>query len=164
MHLSTENILVKTRCKGLENALRNEQKRRQRGKPLQLQLQAPEDGNAIFYSPKKTQQARGLQAEKEETARLAKVAKGEDKIRRQQEKEEKQRLIEERKRTRAFIKSVRIQEAEEKRRQKEEEKATKQAAMQLQNDIRHANKETKKAAVPNTANKKEAIKKKNVEE
>jgi hypothetical protein len=60
IHLSTENILVNLRCTGLENALRNEQKKQQRGKPLQLQLQAPEDGNAIFYSPKKIQQAREL--------------------------------------------------------------------------------------------------------
>ncbi|EAW23183.1 uncharacterized protein NFIA_018840 [Aspergillus fischeri NRRL 181] len=140
MHLSTENILLKLRCTGLENALRNEQKKRQRGKPLQLQLQAPEDGNAIFYSLKKVQQAQDLQAEKEEAARIAKAAKEEDKIHQQQEKEEKIRLIKEQKRIRAYNKSLRMQEAEEKRRQKEEEKAAKQASLQLQNNVKQANK------------------------
>ena len=164
MHLSTENILVKLRCTGLENALQNEQKKRQRGKPLQLQLQAPEDGNAIFYSPKKIQQARDLQAEKEEAIRLAKAAKAEDKIRRQQEKEEKKHLMEERKRIRAFNKSVRMQEAEEKRRQKEEEKTARQASIQLQNDIRQANKGKKKATEHTTAKEKEVINDKSEEE
>ncbi|KAA8651260.1 uncharacterized protein ATNIH1004_000140 [Aspergillus tanneri] len=125
---------------------------------------APEDGNAIFYSPNKVQQARNAQAEKEEAQRLARAAKEEDKIRRQQEKEEKQCLIEERKRIRAFNKSVRMQEAEEKRHRKEEEKAAKQAAIQLQNDIKQANKDKKKAIGPATAKEKEDIDMKNVQE
>jgi uncharacterized protein YdiU (UPF0061 family) len=33
-HLSTENILLRARCEGLEEALVDEKKRRQRGKPL----------------------------------------------------------------------------------------------------------------------------------
>jgi hypothetical protein len=122
------------------------------------------DGNAIFYSPKKIQQARNLQAEKEEATRLAKAAKEENKIRRQQDKEEKRCLLEERKRIRAFNKSVRMQEAEEKRRQKEEEKVTKQAAIQLQNGIRQANKEKKKTMKPTAAKGKEDIIKKTEEE
>ncbi|EED11536.1 conserved hypothetical protein [Talaromyces stipitatus ATCC 10500] len=144
MRLSTENILVKTCYTGLENALRNEQKEGQRGKPLQLRLQTPEDGNEIFYSPKKIQQARNLQSENEEAARLAKEAKEEDKIRQQQEKEEKQRLIEERKR-------IRDAGGRGKRRQKEEEKATKQAAIQPLNDIEQVDKDKKKSAEPVTA-------------
>lgn len=35
-HLLTENIILKLRCQGLEEALVNEKKRRQRGKPLLL--------------------------------------------------------------------------------------------------------------------------------
>jgi hypothetical protein len=57
-HLSIENILLKLRCEGLENALLNEKKKRQRGKPLLFKLSAPEDGYAVFYSPGKIQQAR----------------------------------------------------------------------------------------------------------
>lgn len=60
MHLLTENILLKLRYTGLENALVNEQKKRNRGKPLQLELRALEDSNVIFYSPNKIQRARDL--------------------------------------------------------------------------------------------------------
>lgn len=52
-HLSIENIILKLRCQGLEIALQNKKKKRQRGKPLQFQLAAPEDGSAIFYSSNK---------------------------------------------------------------------------------------------------------------
>jgi hypothetical protein len=52
MRLSTENIVVKPPCTGLGKILRNEQMKRQRGKHLQLQLQAPGDGNTIFYNLK----------------------------------------------------------------------------------------------------------------
>ena len=38
MALVTENVLLKLRCKGLENALVNEKKRRACGKPLLLNL------------------------------------------------------------------------------------------------------------------------------
>jgi hypothetical protein len=48
-HLSTENILLKLHCQGLERALLNEKKKRQRGKPLEFGLQAPENGYAVFY-------------------------------------------------------------------------------------------------------------------
>jgi hypothetical protein len=112
MALSTENILLRLRCEGLETALVREQKRRNRRKPLLLDPSAEYDGGAIFYSPSKVQRARDLQAEKEEAARRARIAKEEDKIRRQQEKEEKKRLMEERKKTRAFNRQMKIHEAE----------------------------------------------------
>jgi pyruvate/2-oxoglutarate dehydrogenase complex dihydrolipoamide acyltransferase (E2) component len=141
-HLSTENIMLKSRCKGLEEALANEKKRRQRGKPLALQLQAPESGNAVFYSPKKIQQARDLQKQKDEGLQQAKAAKEEAKLRRQQEKEEKKRVTEERKRIKALERQIRLQEAEEKKGQneyqKEEARIAKDAETQLQNYIKAA--------------------------
>jgi hypothetical protein len=135
-HLSTENVLLKLRYQGLENALLNEQKKSQRGKPLAFNLPAPEDGNVVLYSPKKAQQARDLQAEKEKAIQLTKASKEEEKLRRQQEKKEKQRLIEERKRIRASNRELRIQEVERKRRQKEEERLAKEADLQLQMDLK----------------------------
>jgi hypothetical protein len=89
-YLSTENILLKLRCEGLENALQNKQKKRKRGKPLISDFRAPEDGYAVFYSPKRIQQARDLQIEKEKAIQLAKPSKEEEKLRRQREKTEKQ--------------------------------------------------------------------------
>src|SRR5205085_2715809 len=83
-------------------------------------------------------------------------AKEEDKVRRQQEKEEKSLLIEERKRIREFNKSMRMQEAEE--------KAAKQAALQLQNDINYANKGKKKATESTRAKEEGNINNKSEEE
>lgn len=48
LDLSTQNILLKIRCENLEKALINEKKRRQRGKPLLLELQSSKAGGAIF--------------------------------------------------------------------------------------------------------------------
>jgi hypothetical protein len=73
-------------------------------------------------------------------------------------------LIEERKRIKAFNKSLRMQEIAEKRHQKEEEKAAKQAAIQLQNNIKQANKGKQSTIEPTTAKEKEDINKKNEEE
>src|ERR1700744_6490891 len=96
-HLAAENVLLKSQIQGLEKALDHEKKRRQRGKPLQFELRAPEDGMAIFYSPKKIQQARDKAAEKEEAIRKLREEKNEEKQRKMQEKAEKRRQIEERK-------------------------------------------------------------------
>jgi hypothetical protein len=130
-HLSTDNILNKLRCQGPENALLNEQKKRQRGKSLALNLLVPGDGNTVFYSPKKVRQARDLQGEKEKAIQLTKALKEEERLRRQQEKKEKQHLVEERKRIRASNRELRIQEVERKRLQKEEERLAKGADLQL---------------------------------
>ena len=156
-HLSTENILLKLRCEGLENALLNEKKKRQRGKPLLFELRAPEDGYAVFYSPGKIQQARQLQSEKEAAEELAKASKEQEKLRRQQEKQEKQRLIEERKQIRAANKELRIQEAEQKRRRKEEERLAKEADNQLQNNFKIVQKGKRKCPTPATPRKKQDI-------
>ncbi|CEL07079.1 hypothetical protein ASPCAL10244 [Aspergillus calidoustus] len=143
-HLSTENILLKLRCEGLETALQNEKKKRQRGKPLQLQLQAPEDGGAVFYSPQKIQQARDLQLEKERAANELKASKELQKVRRQEAKELKQQLLEERKRNREHQQELRRLEAEQKKKEKEEARAAKEAEKQLQKDFQQVRKTPKK--------------------
>lgn len=147
-HLSTENILLKLRCQGLEKAISTEQKKRQRGKPITFELQAPQDGGAVFYSPKKIQQFRDLQAAKEVEIQAIKASKEQDKLRRQQEKEEKQRLVQERKRIRASQRGIRLQQVEEKKRQKEEARVAKEASVQRQNDFRSARKGRNKASKP----------------
>lgn len=158
-HLSTENIMLKSRCKGLEEALLNEKKRRQRGKPLAFQLQAPESGNAVFYSPRKIQQARDLQNQKNEDIQQARIAKEEAKLRRQQEKEEKKRVAEEQKRNKALKRQIRLQEAEEKKcqnkRQKEEARIAKEAEIQLQNDIKASKQSKAKPLATPKAHKKQ---------
>jgi hypothetical protein len=145
-HLSTENIILKLRCQGLESALQNEKKKRQRGKPLQFELAPPENGGAVFYSPRKVQQARDLQKQKDEAIQISKASKEEAKLRRQQAKEEKQRLLEERKRNQVSQRELRLLEAERKKQQKEEARLAKEADCQLQNDFQQANKSPKKTS------------------
>lgn len=147
MHnLSTENILLKLQCEGLQIALQNEKKKRQRGKPLQFQLKASDDGGAVFYSPQKIQQARDLQLGKERAAEQLKASKEEQKVRRQQEKEAKQRLIEDRRKIRASQREIRRLEAEQKRQEKEDARISKEAAKQLQIDFQQAKKTPRKSS------------------
>jgi hypothetical protein len=133
--LSTENILLKLRCQGLEKGLVNEQKRRNRKKSLLLGLPADSDGGAIFYSPKKVQQARDLQNQKDQEALQAQVQKEDRKTQQQLRKEEKERLKAEKAQIRANNQEARRQEAEQKRHLRKEEKLAKQADLQLQNDV-----------------------------
>ncbi|KAI9037671.1 uncharacterized protein KD926_000087 [Aspergillus affinis] len=140
MHaLSTENIILKLRCQGLEAALLQEKKKRKRGKPLLFELQAPEDGYAVFYSPNKIQQARDLQAEKDEAIQLAKASE-EERLRKQREKQDKRLLIEERKRIRASNREIRLREAGVKKQKKQDDQLAKQADIQIQNDFNLAQK------------------------
>jgi hypothetical protein len=133
MHnLSTENILLKLQCEGLQIALQNKKKKRQRGKPLQFQLQAPDNSSAVFYSPQKIQQARDLQLEKERATKQLKASKEEQKVHQQQEKEVKQRLVKDRKKIQASQRELRRLEAEQKRQEKEDARIVKEAAKQLQ--------------------------------
>jgi hypothetical protein len=53
MALSTENILLKLRCKGLEKAIIKKEKKGNRGKALMSELRASENGDTVFYSPSK---------------------------------------------------------------------------------------------------------------
>jgi hypothetical protein len=136
-HLSTENIMLKARCKDLENALAIEKKRQQREKSPIFQSQTPESGNTVFYSPRKTQQARDLQKEKDKAIQQAEAAKEKAKLRGQQEKEEKQQNAKKRKRIKASGRQIRLQE-EEKKRQREHQKETRiaeESEIQLQDDI-----------------------------
>ncbi|SMR48600.1 unnamed protein product [Zymoseptoria tritici ST99CH_1E4] len=62
IHTQTQNQLLKSECTGLRDSFKNEQKKRQRGKPL---LSIPQDQAAQFYSPAKLQASKELMATKE---------------------------------------------------------------------------------------------------
>jgi hypothetical protein len=157
IRLSTENALLKIQNNGLKIALSHEKQKRTRGNPLPLGIRAPEDGNAVFYSPNKIQRARELLSEKEEAIQRSKATKEEEKLRRQQEKEEKQRLIEERKAMRALAKEKRIQKQEQKKRQKEKANTMEQADLQAQNDIQQIDRDRENREMLQTTKKKDDI-------
>ncbi|KAF2194337.1 hypothetical protein K469DRAFT_196271, partial [Zopfia rhizophila CBS 207.26] len=144
-HLTTENVLLKLKTKGLANALFIEQKRRQRSKPLHLELRAPEIGMAIFYSPNKVQQARDRAREKEEAVRITREEKKKEKLRKEEEKAENKRLLEERKAAQAIERRERAAEKALKQIKKEEAKFARKARRQLKNDSKQMKDKRKKA-------------------
>ncbi|KAA8641688.1 uncharacterized protein ATNIH1004_011824 [Aspergillus tanneri] len=89
-------------------------------RPLQFEIQAPKGGGAVF-----TLQGKSIRFK-------------EQKLHRQQAKEEKQRKLQERKDIWAFAREARLHEAEGKKLQKEEERLAKEASVQLQNDFKMA--------------------------
>ena len=117
----------------------------QQGKPLLLDLQSSEEGGTIFYSPNKVQRARDLQSQKEDEARLARLQKQEEKDRRNREKAEKARMLEERKRTQAHNRELKLRAEAKRRHQKEIDLADRLASLQLQTDLKDTQKRQKKA-------------------
>jgi ATP-dependent Zn protease len=79
-HLSTLNILLESRILGYQRALQNEQKKRQRQKPLFHQLTAQSEGRAVFYSPQKVQQARDLVQKKEDAKKQDEALKADKRL------------------------------------------------------------------------------------
>jgi len=64
--MSVETTLLRHENGQLKEALINEKKRRQRSRPLLLEKPADYHGGAIWYSPRKIQEVRDLQAHKDE--------------------------------------------------------------------------------------------------
>ena len=75
---STRIALLEHENKGLKEALINEKKRRQRGKPLLLQPAEEYAGGAIFWSPAKVRDARDRQAEKDAEKQAQQLQKTEE--------------------------------------------------------------------------------------
>jgi hypothetical protein len=82
-HLAASNIILEARITGYQQALQNEKKKRQRGKPLFQRLNTPEESKAIFYSPTKIKAARELLEEEKKTKEAAAIQKAEEKFQRQ---------------------------------------------------------------------------------
>ena len=146
--LSVQNMLLKMQNEGLKKQIVNEKKKRKRGKPLLLEPPKNHDGGALFWSPNKVQQARERQAQKDEAAEVLRQQKEDDRLRKEAEKAEKARMLEERKRMRSTAKEIRLQQQQEKQRQKEEAKIAKQANQQLQSEIKSIKKGKKKGPSP----------------
>jgi hypothetical protein len=63
--ISVQNTFLEHENERLKEALLNEKKRRQRSKPLLLQAPPEYHGGAVFWSPKKVQEARDRRAQKD---------------------------------------------------------------------------------------------------
>src|SRR5204863_4016774 len=99
--ISARCSLLQHENKRLKEALINEKRRRQRGKPLLLEAPPEYYGGAVFWSPNKVKDARDRQAQKEAEEKALQLQKDEETKRKEAEKAEKARMLEERKRMRA---------------------------------------------------------------
>lgn len=146
--ISVRNNLLQHENERLREALINEKKRRQRGKPLLLEAPTQYDGGAIFWSPSKVQDARDRQVQKEEAEKALQLQKDEKRRRKEEQKAEKTRMLEERKCMRAVAKEIRLQEQHAKPAAQEEGKIARQADQQIKNGLKQAKKGMQKAPTP----------------
>jgi hypothetical protein len=141
--LSMKVMTLEMENQGYIKSLANAKKKRKPSKALLLKPPERYHGGAVFYSPRKVQQARDRQAEKDAATELVRQQKDEETRRKEAEKHEKARIAEERKHMRAAAKEAQARKAEEKRLQKEKEQLAKEANHQLQNNIRTSRKPRK---------------------
>lgn len=127
-----ENALLRVEVANLKETIKLQRKRAIWNKNLFEQL-VDEDGNkAIFFSPTKIQQARDLQAKKEEEEYQKELEKEQRVIDRQLNKEAKERE-----------QQLRRDQREEARIQREEAKQAKQAEIEAKQQQREVNKQLK---------------------
>jgi hypothetical protein len=94
---AVKNELLHHENNGLRNAIKEEKRRRKRGKPLGLMDEVDIQGHALFFSPAKVERARQRFREREETEQREKQTKADQRLQqailqaeRRQEKKERQ--------------------------------------------------------------------------
>ena len=110
--VSVRNTLLKRENERLKEALTNEKKRRQHSKPLQLEAPLEYYGGAVFWSPKKVQEARDRRVQKNLEQEALQLQKHEKALRREAQKLEKACLQEQKKHQTAIVKEAQLQKAE----------------------------------------------------
>jgi len=120
--MSVETTLLRHENNQLKKALINEKKRRQSRRPLLLEQLADYHGGVIWYSPRKVQEARDLQAQKDEEKKQKEEAKQASRLLKEQQKKEKQIQAEERQRTRQIVREKKLEIEAQKRAQRKAKK------------------------------------------
>ena len=146
VNLAAENLLLHQRADGLEEALVNERKRRQRGKPLPLQ--PPEDyyGGAVFYSPNKVKQARLAAEQKQLNEALAQQQKDEAAKVRSEQKLLKQQEADLKRQVKLQAREAKAIEIAQKKAERQAAKEAKAVEKQLNMDIQLSKKSQSKAS------------------
>ncbi len=136
--MAVQNALLQHENLGLIEALINEKKRQQRGKPLLLEAPYEYHGDAVFWSLSKVKDARHRQDEKEATGQAENNEKDEKKRLQAEAKAEKARVMEERAQMRQVMKEIKLQEQRTKDSAKEEARLAREAAAQHKKDLQSA--------------------------
>ena len=141
-HLAAEVKFLRLENAGLKEAFQAEKKHHKRAKPLLEAMRQPEDGNALWWSPKKFGEAVELERQKEVEQEEEETRKADEKLQRQLQKEEREKEAAARKATAV---EVRKQKAIEKAEKAAVREAAKQAKASEKQRLLEA-KEVKKQA------------------
>ena len=106
--LSMKVMTLEMENQGYIKSLANAKKKRKPSKALLLKPPEQYHSGAVFYSPRKVQQARDQQAEKDAATELVHQQKDEETRRKEAEKHGKARIAEERKHMRAAAKEAQV--------------------------------------------------------
>ena len=155
--MSVQTSLLQHENERLREALLNEKKRRQRGKPLLLEAPKEYKGGAVFYSPSKVGAARARQAQKELEEAEKQHNKTERAKLREEEKQLKAQILEERRQARAAAKIVKDADNAKKAIEKEQAAIDREVAKQLQEDIKLSKKSDRQSIKPIVRSKKPTI-------
>lgn len=146
-HLQARNAILEVKVADLQETVYIEKGKRKRGKPLFDLIGPDNESKAVFFSPNKIQEARARRQETEEAKQAEEAQKIEDKCRKEQEKEEKQVLIAQRKVAREEAAHQRGVEREKKERLRKEAAESRAAEKQLKVDVQKVKEHLKNSQV-----------------
>jgi len=139
------SALKDVQIEGLKMVLADKKGRKPRRKAPLDQIRDPEDGGALFLSPRKFAAARELQAEREREAELAQEARAQIRKEKELEKQRKAQKKAEAAAARREQREKKAQEKASKQAEKEEAIAQRLASLQLASELETAVKAPKKA-------------------
>ena len=150
VRVQTEVQLLRCENEGLREQLRNEKRRRKRGKPLFNNVFDITKGNAMFFSPTKIAAAQRQLEQQEYEKQEAEIQKAQEKARKQRLKKEKEQKATQKKLERQQAKLQKAAEREEAKREKEQRqtmlKAAREQRKQARTPVQKASKRGKRAS------------------
>jgi hypothetical protein len=131
-HLSVQNELLKHEIDGIKQALSIKEKRKKKGKALDLQQRQEYHGGAVFWSPKKIREARVRQSVREQEEKEQQLQKAETAELKKAARLYKEKIRQEKQAAREAAKKAREKEKAKKAAQREAQKATRNTEKALQ--------------------------------
>ncbi|KAJ8113422.1 hypothetical protein OPT61_g4445 [Boeremia exigua] len=132
-HISIQNSLLHHKIAGLKEVLKTQKKHKNKSKTLDLQQKKWAQGGAVFWSPRKVEEARQREKTKQQEQRAEELRKAEMAELRKANKLYKEKIAEENRVRRAREKEEREQAKAQKAAEEAERKAIKERDKQLQN-------------------------------
>ncbi|KAJ8111880.1 hypothetical protein OPT61_g5626 [Boeremia exigua] len=132
-HISIQNSLLHYKIAGLKEVLKTQKKHKNKSKTLDLQQKKWAQGGAVFWSPRKVEEAREREKTKQQEQRAEELRKAEIAKLRKANKLYKEKIAEEKRVRRAREKEEREQAKAQKAAEEAERKAINERDKELQN-------------------------------